>query len=603
MGWRKGVLSNFSYFPITGWATYANFASFPTVAPDGYPAYDLATNTLYAYDAGTLTWVAVGGGGGGTPANPTNSIQYNNAGAFGGSSTLLFNGTNTITFGTENATAILKAPLATTLNTDGGSLSLRGGGGNGTASGGDVSIEAGAAGSSGAGGDINLVAAAGAGSGGGGAFNATAGSAGLGTADGGGFSLTAGNGGATAGNGGNFVMNAGGAIGGNSDGGGVYISPGVKSGAGTQGQIHFGDPSTGFFTHFVTTGLTADHTHTFPNNDGVYALSVNGNFANSAGAITISVGSGTVTQINAGTGITLSPSPITTTGSVTANLSTGKAGGQSCIGGTAASENLTLSSTAHATKGKILLGTSAYDEVNNRLGINQATPTSRLHIVTTGLGTTQVSTSGIALENSTAAAAGAQQISPELRFKAFGWKTNATAASQSLEFRAYVLPVQGTANPTGSLKLERSINGGAYTETIRFGETGQIYCAGSAGNSGYYLRSGGATGTAIWAAFPAAPVVTSSDNSLSVSGTYDAIINVGHTNKWNIYQGNNETGHTPTINGDVWLDTNQHAMAFSIGGYSPSENSITEWPEGCIYSMYSPYVTDRTTEPNPSWWS
>ena len=35
---------------------------------------------------------------------------------------------------------------------------------------------------------------------------------------------------------------------------------------------------------------------------------------------------------------------------------------------------LTLSSTSNATKGKILFGTSAYDEVNNRLGIGQTTP-------------------------------------------------------------------------------------------------------------------------------------------------------------------------------------------------------------------------------------
>lgn len=59
---------------------------------------------------------------------------------------------------------------------------------------------------------------------------------------------------------------------------------------------------------------------------------------------------------------------------VTANLSTGIAGGQSVKGGINASENLTLSSTAHATKGKILFGASAYDEVNDRLGINNPSP-------------------------------------------------------------------------------------------------------------------------------------------------------------------------------------------------------------------------------------
>lgn len=60
-------------------------------------------------------------------------------------------------------------------------------------------------------------------------------------------------------------------------------------------------------------------------------------------------------------------------------FSTGLAGGQTATGGTAASENLTLSSTAHATKGKVLFGTSAYDEVDNRLGIGTASPSFKLH--------------------------------------------------------------------------------------------------------------------------------------------------------------------------------------------------------------------------------
>lgn len=49
------------------------------------------------------------------------------------------------------------------------------------------------------------------------------------------------------------------------------------------------------------------------------------------------------------------------------------------IGGTSSGGNLTLSTTSHATKGKILFGTSAYDEVNNRLGLGTASPSQRLH--------------------------------------------------------------------------------------------------------------------------------------------------------------------------------------------------------------------------------
>jgi len=60
----------------------------------------------------------------------------------------------------------------------------------------------------------------------------------------------------------------------------------------------------------------------------------------------------------------------------------GISGGQTAYGGIAASENLTLGSTAHATKGKIFFGaSSAYDEVNDRLGIGTTSPTQELDIV------------------------------------------------------------------------------------------------------------------------------------------------------------------------------------------------------------------------------
>jgi len=55
----------------------------------------------------------------------------------------------------------------------------------------------------------------------------------------------------------------------------------------------------------------------------------------------------------------------------------GQSGGQTAIGGTGSGNNLTLKSTSHATKGKIIFGnagTSAYDEVNERFGIGTASP-------------------------------------------------------------------------------------------------------------------------------------------------------------------------------------------------------------------------------------
>lgn len=85
-------------------------------------------------------------------------------------------------------------------------------------------------------------------------------------------------------------------------------------------------------------------------------------------------------------------------GLLTNNLSVGVSGGQSAIGGTASGNNLTLSSTTHATKGKVLFGAnSAYDEVNVRLGIGTASPTYGIHLV--------ASTSPLAYFDSTGALA------------------------------------------------------------------------------------------------------------------------------------------------------------------------------------------------------
>ena len=65
-------------------------------------------------------------------------------------------------------------------------------------------------------------------------------------------------------------------------------------------------------------------------------------------------------------------------------------------GSVSSAGNLTLNSTSHATKGKILFGASgAYDEANERFGINDQSPASRLDIVESTLGNEITRTSTI----------------------------------------------------------------------------------------------------------------------------------------------------------------------------------------------------------------
>lgn len=75
--------------------------------------------------------------------------------------------------------------------------------------------------------------------------------------------------------------------------------------------------------------------------------------------------------------------------------------GFTLFGNDGTGETLTLGSTSHATKGKILFGTSAYDEVNNRLGIGTASPSVPFEVTSSG-STTAINFINTASSSSTA---------------------------------------------------------------------------------------------------------------------------------------------------------------------------------------------------------
>jgi hypothetical protein len=126
-----------------------------------------------------------------------------------------------------------------------------------------------------------------------------------------------------------------------------------------------------------------------------------------------------------------------------------------------------------------------WDDTNNRLGIGTSSPTSRIDVKTDALGITQVTTSGLALTNTTAAANLAAQISPALRFSSNGWGTTA-GTSQDVTTEIYSLSVQSTV-PTGSLVFRRRIAGGAAAEY------GTISTAGVVAFPNFNASSGVAT--------------------------------------------------------------------------------------------------------------
>lgn len=93
------------------------------------------------------------------------------------------------------------------------------------------------------------------------------------------------------------------------------------------------------------------------------------------------------------------------------------------------------------------------------LGVTYGISDGSETVIQNGLGVTL--SSGITLVNNTAAAAGAQQISPAMEFRSNGWKTNAPASTQTVKWDVYDLPIQGAANPTVELHFLPNVNGTA----------------------------------------------------------------------------------------------------------------------------------------------
>lgn len=218
------------------------------------------------YSGGTLSAT------GGSPGSPANSVQYNNAGSFGGSSTFLFDGLNTVTFGTEDIQGTLKGPNASTPDTTGGGLSIQGGDGLGSGNGGIIDITGSTGGSTGEGGSVSINGGnGGAISGDGGTVNISSGN-GEGVGNSGDIEIFVGSGGSTSGSGGNLQLVAGnGGLNGN--GGDVQIQAGTKDGAGTDGHIYFQDPTSGTHGIFNTSSLSGPNkTFTFPNQSGTLCL-------------------------------------------------------------------------------------------------------------------------------------------------------------------------------------------------------------------------------------------------------------------------------------------------------------------------------------------
>lgn len=101
--------------------------------------------------------------------------------------------------------------------------------------------------------------------------------------------------------------------------------------------------------------------------------------------------------------------------------------------------------------------------------------------------TTATPVDGWVLSTSSTATSWNQKASTATSWRGSWWKTDSTASARNVDFRAFVLPEQGSSNPTGLWKLQTQVNNGGWSDVIsvdnKIGGVGfKINTTGSNGN-------------------------------------------------------------------------------------------------------------------------
>lgn len=114
-------------------------------------------------------------------------------------------------------------------------------------------------------------------------------------------------------------------------------------------------------------------------------------------------------------------------------------------------------------------------------GINvggATTPKAKLQVTATGMSAVDYY-KGLRLSNPDAATVGVQALSPALVFRGAGWKTDATAGSDSVLWAMYVVPVQGSSEPISRFYLDSKNGAGSWTNNLQIQNNGSVTSIGN----------------------------------------------------------------------------------------------------------------------------
>lgn len=193
------------------------------------------------------------------------------------------------------------------------------------------------------------------------------------------------------------------------------------------------------------------------------------------------------------------------------------------------------------------------------------------------LGTTTIPF--VVLENATAAASGAQQVSPSIEWKGTGWASSGSV-SRVVGFRSNVIGIQGTSAPSASWKLESSINNASYVTALEF-----------------------LTTAVSGVDFPQLNVTGAIKTTVANSSTIDTLQNM------NIVSSGSRVNVTHSFGSTIrsgWQTTDQGAVSFysagsgsgyffKVGSGIGSQNDVLQIYSGGLYNYGSIFSQGRVT--------